>query len=344
MATLDPKRNPTLRDIQLGKVDGEFDKDIVDLALEANPIMGHFVWKTANNGTNDVTTIRTGYPEGTWTLYYEGVQPTKGTKKQVVNSCGTLKHLIQVDKDLIEESGDEAAEMGDEAFAHAEAMGNEICETVFYGNTKKNGRKFNGLAPIYSEKYVAGTSTKDVAAYYTLAAKQSNSADNSALRSIWLIGHGRMGTYLFAPKNTTMGLWRGPVEDNRIDVIDGSGANKGRLDVKEQMFKWTCGLTVKDFRKNVRICNIELNNLDTLDLDLGALMLQAVCRAQKTGVRQCFYMSPLTYEYVCKKTRAQKLANGFFDFRDFDGELVLHFQNVPVFQLDALETNEDVVA
>ncbi len=343
MATLDPKRNPTLRDIQLGKVDGEFDKDIVDLALEANPIMGHFVWKTANNGTNDVTTIRTGYPDGTWTLYYEGVQPTKGTKKQVVNSCGTLKHLIQVDRDLIEESGDEAAEMGDEAFAHAEAMGNEICETVFYGNTKKNGRKFNGLSPIYSEKYAAGDA-KDDAAYYTLGVKQSTSADNSALRSIWLIGHGRMGTYLFAPKNTTMGLSRGPVEDNRIDVVDSNGTNKGRLDVKEQMFKWTAGLTVKDFRKNVRICNIESNNLDTLDLDLGEYMLQAVCRAQKTGVKQCFYMSPLVYEYVCKKTRSMKLANGFFDFRDFDGELVLHFQNIPVFQLDALETNEDVVS
>ena len=32
---LDPKRNPTLRDIKMGKVDGKFDNDIVDLALEA---------------------------------------------------------------------------------------------------------------------------------------------------------------------------------------------------------------------------------------------------------------------------------------------------------------------
>ena len=335
---LDPKRNPTLRDIKMGKVDGKFDNDIVDLALESNPIAGHFVVTTANNGVNNTTTIRTGFPDGTWVGYYDGVQPTKGTKKQVTDSAGKLKHLIQVDADLIEESGDEAAEMGDEAFSHAEAMTQEVCECFFYGNTKVNGKKFNGLGPIYSE-LCTDTSTNKEAAYYTLGAKRSTSPDASHLRSIWLIGWGRMGTHLFAPKGTTLGLQRGPVTERRADMGDGKS-----LRVKEQEFKWTVGLTVKDFRCNVRIANIEKNNLAALDLDLGEYMLKAVARARKVGVSQKFYMSPDVYEWLCVKARKDKIENGFFSFKDYEGELLLHFQGIPIFKLDCLETDETAVA
>ena len=337
--TLDPKRNPTLRDIKMGKVDGKFDTDIVDLALESNPIAGHFVVTTANNGVNNTTTIRTGYPDGTWVGYYDGVQPTKGTKKQVTDSAGKLKHLIQVDKDLIEESGDEAAEMGDEAFEHTEAMTQEVCECFLYGNTKVNGKKFNGLGPIYSELCTTTSTNKD-ASYYTLGAKRSASPDSTHLRSIWLVGWGRMGTHLFAPKSTTLGLEKGPVTERNADIANG----KGVIPVKEQFFKWTVGMTVKDFRCNVRIANIEINNIETLDLDLGDLMLKAVCRARKVGVSQKIYMSPLTYEWLCRKARKDKIENGFFSFKDFEGELILHFQGIPIFQLDCLETDETAVA
>lgn len=334
---LDPKRNPTLRDIKMGQVDGQFDHDIVDMVMEANPVAGHFVTTTANQGVNNVTTIRTGYPDGTWVGYYDGVQPTKGTKKQVSDTAGKLKHLIQVDKDLIEESGDEAAEMGDEAFAHAEAMVNEVVDCFFYGNVKENGKKFNGLSPVYSKVYDPSKKTKknDDTSYYTLGVKRSESPDNSSLRSIWLIGWGRMGTHLFAPKGTTLGLQKGPVRDETITTKD-----NGRLQVKEQEFKYTVGLCNKDFRCNVRICNIELNNLEKLDIDLGDYMLQAVCRARKTGVAQKFYMSSLVYEWLCRKARKDKIENGFFSFKDFEGEQILHFQGIPIFEVDALEQDE----
>lgn len=340
---LDPARNPTLRDIKMGQVEGKFDTDIVDLALESNPIAAHFVIVTANNGVNNTSTIRTGYPDGTWVGYYDGVQPTKGTKKQITDSAGKLKHLIQVDADLVEESGDEAAEMGDAAFEHCEQMVNEVCECLFYGNTKVNGKKFNGLSPIYSTLVSATSTTKDTS-YYTLGAKRSTSPDSTHLRSIWLIGWGRMGTHMFAPKGTTLGLQRGEVTERNADMVDSAGNNQGVLRVKEQEFKWTVGLTNKDFRTNVRIANIEINNIATLDLDLGDLMLQAVCRARKVGVNQRFYMSPLTYEWLCRKARKDKVENGFFSFSDYEGEKILHFQGIPIFQLDCLETDEAAVS
>jgi hypothetical protein len=336
--TFSAKRNPTMADIARGKVDGKFDKDIVELAIDSNENLSHFVVLPCNNGDHDTTTIRTGIPESTWVSFYEGVQPSKGSKTQVTNGCGRLKGLIQVDKDLIKTQEDAEQEMGDEAYATAESMGMEVRTTVWYGNTKVNGKKFNGIAPVYSKLPTATTTDKE-AAFYTLGAKRSTSPDNSALRSIWLIGHGRMGTALIYPKGTSAGLERGPVEDQTVTLADGS-----RLEVKEQFFKWTVGCRVKDFRKNVRICNIESNNLETLDIDLGELMLKACVRANKTGVNHKWYMPKSIYEWLCIKTRRDVKNGGNFSFADFEGKLILHFHGIPIFTDDALETNETAVA
>ena len=335
--TFSAKRNPTMVDIVKGKVDGKFDRDVVELALESNANLGHFVVLPCNDGDHDTTTIRTGIPESAWTSFYEGVQPSKGSKTQVTNSCGHLEALLQVDARLIKTQEDAEAELGDEAYAQGESMGNEVLSAVFYGNTKVNGKKFNGLTPVYSTLPTSSTTDKE-AAYYVIGAKRSASPDASALRSIWLVGHGRMGTALIYPKGTSAGLQRGPVTDQVVTTADGK-----RLRVKEQFFDWTVGARVKDFRKNVRICNIESNNLETLGLDLGEYMLKAVIRANKTGVQQKFYMPKDIYEYLCIKTRRDVKGGGNFGFAEYDGELLLHFQGIPIFTEEALNVNESAV-
>lgn len=331
-------RNPTMLDVARGRVDGKFDHDIVELALESNANLAHFVVLPCNDGTNDTTTIRTGIPDAAWTAFYEGVQPSKGTKTQVTNSCGHLEALLQVDARLIRTQEDAETELGDEAYAQGEAMGNEVLSTLFYGNTRVNGRKFNGLAPIYSALCKADTTDKE-AAYYTIGAKRSGTPDATALRSVWLVGHGRMGTALIYPKGSSAGLQRGEVKDQTVTTEDGR-----RLRVKEQFFDWTVGARVKDFRKNVRICNVESNNLETLDVDLGELMLKAVVRADKTGVQQKFYMPKSVYEWLCVKARRDVKTAGNFGFAEYDGRLILHFQGIPIFTEQALETNEEPVA
>ncbi len=332
------KRNPTMVDIARGKVDGKFDRDVVELALESNENLGHFVTLPCNDGNNDTTTIRTGIPEAAWTSFYEGVQPSKGSKAQVTNTCGHLEALLQVDARLIKTQEDAESELGDEAYAQGESMGNEVLSSVFYGNTKVNGKKFNGLSPVYSTLCGANSTDKD-ASYYTIGAARSTTPDSSALRSIWLVGHGRMGTALIYPKGTSAGLQRGPVTDQTVTTADSK-----RLRVKEQFFDWTVGARVKDFRCNARICNIESNNLDTLGIDLGELMLKAVIRVRKTGVAQKFYMPKSVYEYLCIKTRRDVKSGGNFGFAEFDGQLILHFQGIPIFTEQALEVNEAAVA
>lgn len=335
--TFSAKRNPTMVDIARGKVNGKWDRDVVDLAIDSTENIGHFVVIEANDGQNDTTTIRTGIPEAAWTSFYEGVQPSKGSKTQVTNSCGHLEALLQVDARLIKTQEDAEQELGDEAYAQAEAMGMEVLSSVFYGNTKVNGKKFNGLAPIYSTLPTATTTDKD-AAYYTIGAKRSSGKSDKALRTIWLIGHGRMGTALFYPKGTSAGLQRGSVTDQTVTTAEGK-----RLRVKEQFFDWTIGARVKDFRCNVRICNIESDKLEEINEDLGELMLKAVIRARKTGVNQKFYMPKSIYEWLCIKTRRDVKGGGNFGFAEYEGKLILHFQGIPIFTEQALETAEEEV-
>ena len=336
--TFSAKRNPTMADIARGKVNGVHDPDIVELAVDSTENLGHFVAIPCNNGDHDTTTIRTGIPEATWTSFYEGVQPSKGSKTQVTNGCGHLEALLQVDARLIKTQEDAEQELGDEAYAQSESMGMEILSAVWYGDTKVNGKKFNGLSPVYSKLPTATTTDKE-AAFYTLGAKRSTSPDNSALRSIWLVGHGRMGAALIYPKGTSAGLKRGPVEKQTVDA----GNNK-RLRVLEQFFEWDVGFRQKDYRSTVRICNLESNNLETLDIDLGELMLKAYIRARKTGVQHKWYMPKSIYEWLCVKTRRDVKNGGNFSFDDFEGKRILHFHGIPIFEDPALETNEAAVA
>jgi len=336
---LSSTRNPTLRDLYNSlKPDGTFDKEIVELALEANSaLLDDAVVKEANGTENDRTTIRTGIPDATWTAYYEGTQPSKGTKQQVSNSIGTLKSLIQVDADLIRDSPNGAEEMLDEAFSHAEAMGQEVADAIFYGNIKVNAKKFNGLAPIYS-KY-GGTDAKQSTYYCIQSSARSGTPSNTALRSIWLVGWGRRGAYLTYPRGSKGGLERGPVKDNTITLPD----NTSRLEVKEQFFKWRVGLTVKDFRTCGRICNVESNNLATLDKDIGEDMLKLKVRCRTNGLKPVFYMPESVYEWLVVKTRRQVVASNF-SFKDIGGQGILHFDGIPIRKLDCLETNEAVVS
>lgn len=330
-------RNPTLRDLANGlKDDGTFDRDIVELALEANgDLLNDAVVKEAS-GENDKATIRTGIPDAAWTAYYDSVQPSKGSKKQVSNAAGTLQSLIQIDKNEYDESPNAPEAMLDEAFIHAETMGNEVSDAIFYGNIKSNAKKFNGLTPVYA---AYGGTDKQLASYYCIqSSARTGTPSNTALRSIFLIGWGRMGAYLFYPRGSKGGLQRDPLTDQTISDTDG-----GRRKVKEQFFKWNIGLTVKDFRCCGRICNIESNNLTTLDKDIGEDMLRLKIRVRNKGVKRVFYMPESVYEWLAVKTRRQTL-NTSFSFKDIAGEEIMHFDGIPIRKLDCLETNETVVA
>jgi hypothetical protein len=334
MATLGTK-NPTYRDILSGLTsDKKFDREVVELFIQENPILDDIVVKQANDGTANLTTTRAGLPTVAWPMLYEGVQASKGSKQQVKDATGHAESMIQIAQRLYDIAPEKDAFLLDEASAHAEAMGQEMAAALIYGNIKVNPKQFNGLAIRYPTH---GGSDEDLSSFYVLNGSRASNNSTAALRSIWLVGHGTKSVHGFFPQGTESGLVRGTVMKN-VQVEDSVG---GSYEVVRQRFSWDMGLAVKDFRFCGRISNIESDYFLTATgmPDYLELLRRLMCRVRSNGVRQVFYMDRLTLEAVgvwcSRKTQDNAIRK-----EDLFGRKVDTIMGIPVRILDALATNE----
>ena len=335
MATLGT-RNPTYRDILSGlKKDGKQDANVVELLLRENAILDDLVVMPANEGQTNLTTIRAGLPEVAWTGIYEGPQPSKGSKKQVKDACGMAESLIEVAKKLYDKAPDKPAYMLDEAAVHAEAMGQSVATSLIYGNIKTNPKQFNGLAIRYPQH---GSNDQDLSSFYVLNGAKASNPSTSALRSIWLVGHGAKSCHAFFPEGSQSGLKQGPVEKiwNSEDV-----STNGRYELMVQLFQWELGLSVKDFRYTGRISNIESDAMfaATGQPDYLELLRRLVIRVKDAGVTQVLYMDKLTLEMINVLCGRKTQSNAIRTETLFERKITT-ILGIPVRTLDAMNVNE----
>lgn len=333
----------TLADMLKGrKGDGSFDSEIVDLVVQENEMLDDISFVQANDGTAHRTTIRTGIPDPTWVGFYEGVQPTKGTKAQVKDVCGKMKAMLEIDADLYDNCPVEgqAQVVADELAGIAEGMKQKMAETIIYGKLTSEPRAFNGLAKYYAAAGADNASYgTDDAAHYVFNGAKASSPSTSHKRSIYLIGWSPRTITGFYPQGAkSAGLERG--EFRKVDTEDSNG---GRLQVYRQFLSWTMGLSVRDYRYGGRIMNLEADHM--LDAsgqpDYIELIHRLVSRVKNGGgVRQALYMSPIVWEYVqtlfYRKTQGNAIA-----YRDIEQrKAVPTLLSIPVRRCDALETDE----
>jgi len=73
---------------------------IIEMLATQNEILKDAVTVEGNLPIGHKTTIRTGLPSVTWRLLNYGVQPSKSTTAQVIDTCGMLEAYAEVDKAL----------------------------------------------------------------------------------------------------------------------------------------------------------------------------------------------------------------------------------------------------
>jgi len=324
----------TYRDIVTGlKADGSRDADIVELLAEENPILDDLMVQEANDGTGNKSVIRAGLPTMAWLKLYQGVSPSKGTKKEVRDASGHGESLMEVAKRLWKIAPDREQFMLDEAKTHIQAMGQGVASKLIYGNIATDPDAFNGLTMRFTEH---GSTDEELAAHYVISATSTQSA--AALRSIWLVGHGSQSVFGFYPKGVTGGLIANPVEEDW--AFD---SNDGRYKVLLQQFEWDIGVTVKDFRYVGRLSNIESDEMfDTTGVgDYVEMLRRLKTRVKSDGVQQCFYMPPDVFEMievVChRKTQGNAIKT-----EDIFGRKVETIWGIPVRTLDCMAVNEDI--
>lgn len=322
--------NPTLADWKNSLLpDGSVASNIIEILNEENEILDDITFMEGNLPTGNRTVIRSGIPSPTWRKLYGGVQPTKSSRVQVTDNCGMLEAYNEVDKALADLSNSTAAFRLQEARGTIEGFGQTVADTLFYGDEGLYPERFTGLAPRYDSLSAENADNIIDAA--------GTGSDNA---SIWLVCWGPDTCHGIVPKGSQAGMQMNDKGLVTIEDADGSG---GRMEAYRTHFRWDVGLTLRDWRYVVRVCNIDKSALTKnagSGADLIDLMTQAIeLLPSATKGRPVFYV-PRTVRSFLRRQMVAKVASSTLMMDEVAGKKVVTFDGIPVRRCDALAGNE----
>jgi hypothetical protein len=310
---------------------------VIEMLKEMNPILDDAIAVQCNNGTKHLTTVRTGLPAVTWGKLYQGVPQGKSSKAQVEDTTGFVEGLSTIDTRLLKlAGGKEGAIRLSEAQAYLESMAQEVATKIFYGNSAADPEQFMGLAPRYNDLSAAnGNQIIDGGGV---------GGDNM---SIWFVTWGDNQSTLLYPEGTSAGIQREDKGEQRVNDDNGNAYY-----VKEEMFTWNIGMSVRDWRYNARIANIDASLLAADPSTVGGagvslydLMRKAYWKLQNrrvAGGRQAIYCNRDAMEALDALSVNGGSDDSFIRLRpmEIEGKEVLTYRGIPIRETDALLNTE----
>jgi len=309
--------------------------DIAELLAQTNPIIEDIPMVKGNLPVGHRMTVRTDIPIPTWRKLNYGVRATVSMTQQVDESIGMLEDYAEVDKKLADLNGNSAEFRLSEDTPHIEGMSNEMATTIFYGDTSVHPERFLGIAPRYdsldlSDKPEAVTPSDHLKNVVSLG------GSGNALTSMWYIVWGDQTVFGLYPKGSKAGLSQQDLGE--VTLFD---LNGGKYQGYRTHYQWDFGLGVKDWRYIVRICNIDLNQID--DGTAQKALYQAMIKARyavpnKNKGRGVFYCSAALSAML--DIAAVEKSNAALGITQVFGKEVPAFRGVPIRNCDAILENE----
>lgn len=298
--------------------------DLVELLNTTNPILTDAAVVEGNLPTGHRTTVRTGLPSVAWRLLNYGIQPSKSTTVQVDDTAGMLEGYSQVDKSLADLNGNSAAFRLSEDRAFIESMSQEMASTIWYGNTATDPKKFLGLSPRYASLSAANADN--------IIDAGGSGTDNC---SIWLITWSDQATHLIFPKGSRAGLQSRDLGEQTL--IDAAG---GLYQGYRSHYKWDVGLSMRDWRYNVRICNVDVSDLSGgSPANITKLMVRALHLLPSEGLgNSVFYVNRTVSTWL--DIQMMTTTNVNLTLAEAAGKPVMTFRGVPIRRSDALLNTE----
>lgn len=260
---------------------GENILPVVNQLAQSNPIIDDAAVIESNSDSGHQYAVMTGMPEVTWRRAYEGVQPSKFTQKVVNETYGRASTVSVVDVAVAEKGGKVNEVRAAQARTHLEAMSQEMANKLIYGSTATDEKSFVGLAARYNDQNAES------------ARNLVNGGGDATLSSIYLVGWAKDKIFGFYPKGTRAGIKIYDYNPNGqpTKLFD---ANGNPFPGYMTQYEWLMGLGVQDWRYGARICNINVNDLNTKQ-KCGALFdkfMQAVNSIQNlNGIKLVAYAS-----------------------------------------------------
>lgn len=308
---------------------------IMENCAQQNEIMKRIKWMEGNLPTGIQTTQRTSLPAPSIRVINQGVEASKSTTKQVVDTCMMYESRSCVDVKLLALQTNPEAFRRSEDAAHIEGYAQEIASTLIYGDIEKDRDKFNGIAV----RYNTFTGGKGTAGYQVIdAGMGSASAVNG---SAYLIGFGEHATAGIYPKGTQCGMKMQDLGEG--DVYDKNG-NPYRA--VQTLFSYNAGLTVRDIRQNAAVRNIDCSALqsitDTKAKELVNKFIYAKNRIRnlsQPGTDFAWYVPDAIYDFL--EVFLLNKNNVHVTRADFEGGISgIRLSGIPVFRMDCMRTDE----
>lgn len=339
MAIIGQNGKVTLMDIaQSMDPDGRVAK-CAELLTQRNEVLLDMPWMEGNLPVGHQGTIRTGLPASVWRSFYQGVPPSKGSRAKITDACAMLEARSEVDADEANLNGNAAAFRMSEAIGFTESLNQTMAQALFYGNMATNPEQFNGLAPRYSSL----SATNGV----NIIDAGGSGSDNA---SIWLVVWGENTVTGIFPKGSQAGLMH-----QDLGEIDAFDANGNRFRALSDLWKWKCGLHVKDWRCVIRIANIDVSDLiaqtgtqaSTASTNIIKVMIRALARVPFAGMgTPVFYANRTLKEMLSihaldKSQNAMAVQDAVRQFGEVSVSVPeLRFLGVPIRTVDQLLTTE----
>jgi hypothetical protein len=302
---------------------------IAEILSQKNEIIEDMVWSEGNLPTGTRVTIRTGLPTIYFRLLNQGVPPSKSTTTQVDEAAAIMEARGQIDKDLAELNGMQAAFRLSENEPFMEAMAQTFAAKLFYGNIGTDPEQFSGLATRYSDD--SGPANAE-----NIINGGGVGSDNT---SIWLIVWGENAITGIYPKGSQMGL-----QHQDLGLTDAFDSNGNRFRAYLDWYQWKCGLVVKDWRYAVRIANIDVSNLvaETSAADILELMAIAVDKIPSMSAgRPVFYMNRTVKTML--RIQVMNRPNVYLTVGNEESKPKLSFDGIPIRLVDQILSTESAV-
>ena len=318
----------TLADKLKRTENGKIAAEIIEMMSETNELIQDANALQCNDGTNHITTIRSGLPTAVFRRLYGFVPSSKSTTEQVKDVTGMLETYSVVDVDLVDKAENPKLFRLSESAAFIEAMNQKLQETIFYGSIKENAAAFDGLSIRYSKKSALKNNIG-----YNIVDGGGTAAKNT---SIWFITWGDLHTSLLYPQNTQAGI-----QHKDDGILTETGENGGKRKVYQDHFKMDVGLSVRDWRSTCRIANIDVSALSGDNAaDIDSLLTEAyykINRYAKTG-KTIIYANNTVLMHFEKQLKDKNNIN--FSVKEYLNENILHYKNIPIKEVDVLSNTE----
>lgn len=323
----------TLVDLMKQTVGDSIETDIAEIMSETSDLLADLHVKECNQGTFNKSVVRHGLPTGTFRKLYGYVPTEKSTTEQVVDTTGELESYSTPDIDIIDHSKNPAQARLNEAKAFIEGMAQTAQETIIYGSKIDNDAEFDGLAVRYAKK---SNDKKNIG--FNIVDGGGTGADNT---SIWFITTGENDVALLYPEGSKAGIQH--FDDGIQTETNAQGAKRK---VYQDHFKHSLGLTIKDWRGTCRIANVDVSDLQDGKVDILDLFRKAYFKIKKhikkSGQKTFIYCNSTVAEALDKM--ATDKANVQLNIKEYCGEDIAHYKNIPIREIDQiLETEERVM-